>query len=160
MNTTEWINKKLGVDIAEPQYESVRNFLYIWNIFENKILDNHTGENSIASLSLSNISLIDSQINYFYNFSRDRYVSNVKIKDNFYKLRIRSSQLKNDIESILIRPESELQEKLKACLVIVYRYRCNLFHGNKSLYKLWNQVELFEYSNVLLISIIDTFNKE
>lgn len=47
-----------------------------------------------------------------------------------------------------------VREKLIVCLLIVFRYRNNLFHGNKWTYRLEGQHQNFEHATQLLLAVI------
>jgi hypothetical protein len=48
---------------------------------------------------------------------------------------------------------------LDAALIIVLRYRNNLFHGIKWQYKLFGQLDNFETANAILMKTLDRYGR-
>ena len=59
------------------------------------------------------------------------------------------------VEAVLNGNEISPEKVLLAILMIVYRYRNNLFHGEKSIRDLPNQIDNFRNANQLLMVFME-----
>jgi uncharacterized membrane protein YecN with MAPEG domain len=55
--------------------------------------------------------------------------------------------------------ETSSEKVLLAILIIVFRYRNNLFHGEKSIYKLQNQIDNFRNANQFLMLFMEKWKE-
>ncbi len=59
------------------------------------------------------------------------------------------------IEKVLLGKEEDQTAIIKALILIIYRYRNNLFHGEKEIASLPNQQENFDYANNFLMTCLE-----
>lgn len=130
----DWLTNHLEADSnsVEEYFKNnnVTGFLIIWTLFEQKIFRGYIKFSDINSFSkknkdlISTESILDENFVHFHNrYQNLRYFKNLIHKER-----------KADIEQIRITSVEELdnEEKLKFLLYVVYRYRNNIFHGNKA----------------------------
>jgi len=126
-NLKIWIAKYDEVRAEEVesyfQNANVTGFLIIWTIFEQKKFGGLVKYNSLKSLLPFDTSSLSEQIAHFH----DRYKC-PKLYDN-----LKQSDSKPEIDDIIKKSIGELtqQDKCLFLLYVVYRYRNNIFHGNK-----------------------------
>ena len=58
---------------------------------------------------------------------------------------------------VLAGRETDPTKIFLAMLIIIYRLRSNLFHGEKSVYELPGQVENFRMANQVLMTFLDRY---
>lgn len=151
-----------STDLKTEGIDRVRNFTLLWNLFEtfacNKSADNNSISNAVELInSRETIStkLIEDHLEYFSN----RYFNTDGTqKDIFNGLKFRDGNndqaVKERVRLVLTKEEDDPQEILKALLFILYRFRNNLFHGEKEVIKLNGQIDNFMVANDLLTKIL------
>ncbi len=147
----KWIREKYNVELSDDIIESIKNFTLLWNIFENRILERHFTTDKLEGWI--NGKVLDFEpftISYEYFKSRyllERYRFDILFPD--------TSNDRDRVYSILENQESPNNDKMYALGVIAYRFRNNLFHGNKTMGELPNQNENFIHINEILRQFLD-----
>ena len=151
-----WINERIINDqnneIGDDDVDVIRDFTLLWNLFEALCFGNNVNMREIYSLIDSKIDLFEetgyqNTFDYFYN----RYKNDVP--------KLNALNLRNSEELVTKVLDDEYQDKknkLKFVMAIIYRYRNNLFHGEKNVRYLGLQKENFEKTNELLMYFIET----
>lgn len=148
--STKWLECYLHVDINKPEFDELRNFLLLWNLFEAELFscDFRRNKNKV----IKKLQFDELLLNEVFIFMQNRYS-----KDNvrFSKLKIRTKKERTKILQILQGGMISNEEKIYVVMTIIYRYRNNLFHGNKTIANAAGQTEMFEMANKFLISCLD-----
>ncbi|MFH6958921.1 hypothetical protein ACHRV1_16095 [Flavobacterium aquidurense] len=152
----EWINDRFGTNFSEVDLSSVKDFSLIWNVFENVVCQNNF---SIARTEeVIKNSLIDStEFNSYLEYFKNRYVSNGTFTNRFQYLHFRNNDRRNLVEDVLLGNNTKNNDIILALLIIVYRYRNNLFHGIKRIQEIDKQRENFENANGVLKTLLNHF---
>jgi len=159
-NELEWISGFLSFrqKLTGEDIESVRNFSLLWNLFEGLVCNKHASvaalENAVSDMQERHklrIEDYDKFLKYFAN----RYIENGEINHRFGRLNLRQGDRRELVEAVLKGNETAPEKVLLAILIIVYRYRNNLFHGEKSIYDLPNQIDNFRNANQLLMVFME-----
>lgn len=160
----EWIMTFFdnSVDLRIEGIDRVRNFLLLWNLFETFACNKQADINSI-SLAVEAINareaiqseLLADHLAYF----ADRYFNaDGSQKEIFNGLKFRNratdQAAKEAVLRTLIKQETNPKENLKSLLFILYRFRNNLFHGEKEVIRLNGQIENFIVANDLLTKVL------
>jgi len=157
-NVIQWINEKIINseinNIDKDDIDAIRDFTLLWNLFEALCCNKFADMNIIYRLINDKIELfneIDYQdiFDYFYN----RYENDI---NKFNKLNIRSRDQRILVEKVLNNEYEDKENRLKFIMVIIYRYRNNLFHGEKNMAHIRYQKENFEKTNEFLMYFIET----
>jgi hypothetical protein len=165
----DWIMRFFdnGVELKSEGIDRVRNFSLIWNLFETFACNKYADINSItAAVETINsrqqiqYELVSEHLQYF----ADRYFNvDGSQKDIFNGLNFRSSRTdqvaKQAVIKVLTKVESNPKEILKALLYILFRFRNNLFHGEKEVVKLNGQIDNFIVANDLLTKVLEIMKK-
>lgn len=163
-NELEWIENFLGLQgkLHGNDLESIRNFSILWNLFEGLVCNRSASvgrlEGAVSNLQHNNqlnIADYDSFLQYFTN----RYIENDEINFRFDRLRLRANDRRELVEGVLKGIETDPQSVLLAILIIVYRYRNNLFHGEKNIRDLPNQTDNFRNANQLLMVFMEKWKE-
>lgn len=156
-NVVKWINEKIINDgtskIDTNDIDEIRDFALLWNLFEDLLCSNNANMSKIDTLIDSKIDKFNEleyqdTFQYFYN----RYKSN---DEKFNALRLRDPQ-KNLVKKVLNDEFTDKNNKLKFIMAVIYRFRNNLFHGEKNMRYISLQKENFEKANIFLMYFIDT----
>lgn len=159
-NELEWISSYLSFErkITENDIESVRNFSLLWNLFEGLICNKNASisalENAVSDLHDRDRLKIDDYDKFLKYFTK-RYIENGETSHRFDRLNLRHGDKPELVAAVLKGNETTPKKVLLAILIIVYRYRNNLFHGEKSIYDLPNQIDNFRNANQLLMVFME-----
>ncbi|WP_374949580.1 hypothetical protein [Mucilaginibacter sp.] len=166
LNEAEWLSDFLQIDLKEATLEGVKNFTLLWNLFETfacgkeaKITTIRDFVVGLESTGMVDEDLVKNHLLYFAN----RYVD-IEGKPTilYHGLLFRSGQevqAKSDVWSVLIGENKDPLKQLEAILFIIFRFRNNLFHGEKVVARLDEQVENFKQANCLLMSLLSLMQK-
>lgn len=152
---TERLNKVISkifcdsIDVSAPEYEEVRNFMYLWNLFENKFFNksyDYTLPDDFKHLIVDQ-RVIEDTLNYF----KSRYKNDTKFK----KLHLRGNDKPEQVRDVLNEIRIGTEDKLQVINTVIYRYRCNLFHGAKEIQSLWKQKDNFIHANKYMLACLE-----
>ena len=155
LKSTLWIEKYLKqklsqeVSLDEERYLEVRNFVFLWNVYEREFLENKCSVGKVWS----NYGVFEpeqSVLNEYYAFLVKKYSSEVLFKR--LKLAWDEGTYESDVKSIISKTSPSSNEKMKVCMLIIWRYRNNLFHGGKEISYIWKQGIIFREANKFLVS--------
>ncbi|TQP65516.1 hypothetical protein [Vibrio cholerae] len=138
---------------------AIQRFTITWSIFEAKFLSYFASVSKICErVDALEADVIDKawfkdELDYFKN----RYIDEHGFTRHFEKLNLRKNDNQPLVEAVLTGKNNDLKDQLKACLIIVYRYRNNLFHGDKWSYAIQGQQRNFNCSVELLKKCITQF---
>ena len=163
-----WIMEFFGNGVnLEPGIDRVRNFSLIWNLFETFACNKNANLNSINDA----VDRIDSRERITQNLTKEhleyfseRYFNvDGSQKEIFNGLHFRDGgrdqAAKEHVKRVLTKIETEPKEILKALLYILYRFRNNLFHGEKEVVRLNGQIENFKVANDLLAKVLEIMKR-
>jgi len=147
-------------ELDQRERDAIADFSLLWSLFELRILDNRGSITALygsvdewASQSSIDENLYAEELQYF----RERYLVAAHHKSNFIGLRIDNPKQVKFIQNVLSEKRSSKSDCLKACLVIVYRYRNNLLHGEKWKHGMEGELSNFHTANSLLMKLLDRF---
>ena len=95
------------------------------------------------------------ELEYFQN----RYVHEGQFTYHFAHLRLRERDNQELVAKVLRNETKDLSEIMMALLIVSYRFRNNLFHGEKWLYKIEDQFRNFSFANKVLMKAVDISEK-
>ena len=134
------------------------HFSLLWSYFEARVLDNCASAKRVADLARYwegrdqlNNAAFDHHLSYF----RERYFRNGTATSHFYDLRFRQNDRLDLVEAVLKGENTNRSDCIAALLIIVFRLRNNLFHGNKWDYGLQGQLNNFTHANEILMRALD-----
>lgn len=110
--------------------ERATTFLLIWPIFENELFNGYCRKGLLASKIKDIVSVFNDDIEKMAKHFHDRYHNNKRYYHNLIhndKYDDFSSIISNEYETL------DNESKLLMLLYIVFRYRNNIFHGNKGI---------------------------
>jgi hypothetical protein len=144
-------------DLSEKECDAVTNFSLLWMVFESKILNMDGNATSITNAvdAWSNAGLLsendyDDALAYF----RKRYFAEGDFTHHFDNLHLKNNDITRLVRSVLDGTNNVPRDRVLAILIIIYRYRNNLFHGVKWQYQLKDQFDNFNHANRVLMQIL------
>jgi hypothetical protein len=148
-----WINHRFGINLDENDLVSIKDFSLIWNIFENSVCNNHYSVQQVGQTIASrlfNIADFQPQLDYFKN----RYVANGATNTRFDNLHFRANDRKESVRQVLLEQVNTVPEIILALMIIVGRFRNNLFHGIKDIQVIDQQKTNFDNANAFLKALL------
>ena len=167
-NVIEWLNDFAGLTdserlLDEETLRPILAFVLMWNLFESSACQRNASRQKIKEVAeyLQEEGIIKrEEISEFLDYFAARYLRNGQENRRFPFLRFRSSSDRQFVRNVLSRPNDfQESELLTAILMIVYRYRNNLFHGEKWVYSLRDQAENFSIANRVLAWVLESLNE-
>ncbi|MCJ7553556.1 MAG: hypothetical protein MUO34_06690 [Ignavibacteriaceae bacterium] len=159
----DWLNIHFPnvPDFNRDKITAVTDFSLMWNLFESEL--GHNGMNIQRISQIAQIIADKSSGNNFYNdyyqYFKTRYTIDKKTTNEiFNKLAFRPNDQKDFVATVLKSEDQNAENIIKAILIIIYRFRNNLFHGEKELHNIHTQYENFNWANSFLAEIL-TINK-
>jgi hypothetical protein len=165
----EWIKNFFdnGVELNNEGIDRVRNFSLLWNIFEtfacNRRADITTISTAVDTINEKEkitTDLISEHLSYF----KERYFNeDDSPKELFEGLKFRLGRsdraAKQKVTETLTEKIDNPTENLKSLLFILYRFRNNLFHGEKEVIRLNGQIDNFTVANDLLTKVLSIMKR-
>jgi hypothetical protein len=155
-----WVKKYFGLSPNAKNLDETNNslgFVWLWSIFESEYLkDSRTNKPYNEQLIELSTSFPVSKIGVdgIYGFLHNRYFQHGETT-TFYKNLKFDPQLSQQLRAILQKTKPLESEKLKFVLLVIFKFRCNLFHGRKDPL-LWNRFDkVFYQINRFLSEFLD-----
>ena len=158
-NAESWIAQHcLGGEVLDAQtVRVISNFTLMWNLFEATICDTNANVKCfeqvaeyIARNNRPTLGITDG-----IQFWKSRYWSATKFNSRFEKLNFRKADRRKFVEEVLCGAKSDIESQIVGTLIIIYRLRNNLFHGEKDVRELNNQVSNLDTANKALASVLE-----
>jgi hypothetical protein len=144
--------------LKRSEREAIAYFCLLWSLFEAQQLKHAASASSIVE-HVKQWELqgrLDAQL--FHNpltyFTR-RYFSTGEFTHLFYDLNFRPHDRRLLVENVLRGANQDARDSVIALLLIIYRLRNNLFHGDKWDSGLKNQEENFTNANHVLMRALE-----
>ncbi|WP_139362383.1 hypothetical protein [Hymenobacter sp. CRA2] len=161
-NVFSALQYKLGASapIEQDDIDAISSFTILWNIYEDKFYEKSYNIDDMldkVEQGKINISDVDYYIKYFYN----RYFVEEQGAGKFTKLKLSTKagkafiNVKLLVERVLTT-SSRKEHKIKAILSIIHRLRNNLFHGEKSMSNIHDEIKPVHIANKCLLDIIQS----
>jgi len=166
----EWLREYFGEpNLKEEKLKPILHFSLLWNLFEHTY---YTDRDRLTPNTLNQLSVLsydkvaDEELEAIFLFFKKRYLSNDVFNSNFenLKLNIRPYDQSMSDEEFCKRTLKDenpsKQDKNKCVLIIIYRFRNNLFHGRKNPLRLNIYEEPFQKINKYLTHFINRTAKD
>jgi len=137
--------------LSDREKMAVVDFALLWSFFESRCLDNNANMGRIRYYvrhlpeTLGASQVVQDLADYF----KARYIENGGYSFRYQRLHLERSQNPEEVSRMLLG-KGDSRETLAGCLGIIFRFRNNLFHGEKWEYELQEQQDNFERSTALL----------
>jgi len=159
IDTIDWLEHYVlrvtenPIDMHSKQFQQIRDSPLIWNVFEAKFFDKDCCVDDVWKKT--ELAPRESITNEAFLFFKSRYTEGDNTNDSFESVNL-LDRYKEKVQNILCSVSPSIEDKNRVCRMLIYRYRNNLFHGEKELYSLENQIDLFTIMNAYLIDLIDS----
>lgn len=141
-------------DLSNGERAALADFAICWTVFESRLFDCSVNAARIKEkvegwLGASEVSndWFAAHLDYF----KERYTKDGDIGDRFRHLHLRENDDPDLVRHVLVGEDQVVASQLTACLIVVYRYRNNFFHGHKWAYQFRDQQQNLEHATDLII---------
>lgn len=157
----DWLNANAPgfAHLSREERDAITDFSLLWSLFENRILATQGNADAICNATARweadgqlDAALFKDELVYF----KQRYF-NPGFTHHFDGLRLNEGPHKLMVRSVLDGSDQNLRNCYSASLIIVLRYRNNLFHGVKWKYEFEGQLDNFSNANSLLMKALDRY---
>lgn len=157
INELQWLNSKMNTSIKLRDIESILNFTLFWNLFEETYFGTEFSVSKISKLlqKKNHLKMVD-ETNEMLTFFQERYLDSGVLNIKYSSLELRDNDNPDLVERVITGREKDDCKKSIAIIIIISRFRNNLFHGIKEYHEVITQNEVFSYMNCYLSKIMDT----
>ncbi len=160
MNVIDWLHDNAPgfCDLSDVERDAIMQFSLLWSLFEAKALKTRGNANAIRAVAeqwADQGLLVDDSFSPELAYFQNRYYANGAFTNHFARLRLPQGNQLDSVKKVLQSDDANLAEIAAALLIIVYRFRNNLFHGEKWADKFRGQCENFNHANAVLMQAIE-----
>lgn len=144
--------------LPEQDRAAIFNFTFLWSLFEAQIMGRFARANLIRAkvdewraAGTLDADQYEAELSYF----RQRYFDNGTFTYHFLHLKLRPADQPDLVRSVLDGSNNDSHDRLLTVLMIVWRFRNNLFHGEKWAYRLQGQLQNFTHANAILMRLLE-----
>lgn len=159
-----WLNARAPGfrDLPDRDRHAIFDFAFLWSLFEAQIMEKSARADRIrekvdvwATEGTLDGSLYEEEIAYF----RNRYFANGALTDHFPFLNLRPADHLSIVQSVIEGANDCPRDRILCLLMIVWRLRNNLFHGEKWAYQLRGQLDNFTQANNVLMKVLERYGR-
>lgn len=144
--------------LSSEERRAIRDFSVLWSLFEGVQLGARGNAKTLEAFAVrhqTNGTLALQRFQMSISYFRRRYYNGSTFTPQFAHLHLRSNDSKPLVERFLRNQSTTDAEILTALLIVVYRFRNNLFHGVKWAYGAQGQLNNFRHANDVLMTAMD-----
>lgn len=144
--------------LGAEERDVLMHFSLLWSLFEGEVVHTSASVNSIGQTVTrwDQAGLLTAETFAVENaYFKDRYFANGELTYRFGHLHLERSGNPQVVRDVLSGHDASSASIAAAMLIIVLRYRNNLFHGEKWAYELREQRDNFAHANAILMRAID-----
>ncbi len=159
LNGVHWLEEQVAEfgNLKDEEKSEIIDFCMLWSFFEGRYLNENGNVNSIREFATKfekNGGFTKLKLDECVKYFVDRYVADGEFTHSHESLYLEKSGNPPEVNQMLKEVSSTTSEKLIGCLVIIYRFRNNLFHGVKWQYNFLGQLDNFTHANKLLMKLM------
>ena len=159
LNVLDWLNSYYNnsTNFSDEKINAVRDFSLLWNLFESKLGKRHINIQILSNIAYSIYRSCNQQDFYtpYLQYFQRRYLNEGNnVNQLFLQLVFRPNDRKELVESVLKQTERNPVKIIEAILIIIYRLRNNMFHGEKELHNIHTQYDNFNNANRFLAELL------
>ncbi|MCB9397379.1 MAG: hypothetical protein H6510_06165 [Acidobacteria bacterium] len=150
--TLEWLSIKVSgfAKLTEDELDAIDDFSFLWNLFEGKIMNRRCDlpliRNYVQQLEeRGGLEILE--VEWYVRYLRNRYLKDGDVTDYYYGLNLGVHNNTKEVLETLRNEDASKLVKVIGCLIVIYRLRNNLFHGEKWQYHLQDQLTNFVQEN-------------
>lgn len=160
----QWLSAKAPgfQTLPEADRDAIFNFTFLWSLFEAQVMGNFARADLICTkvdewrdAGTLEPDQYGAELAYF----QQRYYANGDFTHHFPHLHLRPADQPGIVQSVLDGSNTDPRDRLLTALIIVWRFRNNLFHGEKWAYQLQGQLLNFTHANAVLMRVLERYGQ-
>lgn len=160
MEPTQWLERYVPGfrELSAEERNAISDFALLWSLFEARALNSGASAKSIVALVRkwsSDGGLGADAFHDTLHYFRGRYFPHGKPSEHFQGLHLRPNDNPQLVLSVLSGNSIEADDCIAVVLIIIYRFRNNLFHGIKWAYGIRDQLDNFNWANAALMLALE-----
>ncbi|MGE0132406.1 MAG: hypothetical protein AB7U82_30355 [Blastocatellales bacterium] len=144
--------------LSATERSLLTDFALLWSLFEGEVLKAaasvNTIEQTVQRWNQAGL-LLPQTFAAAADYFKERYFAEGVFTYRFDHLHLDRSGNPQVVRNVLSGQDAAPESIASALLIIVYRYRCNLFHGEKWTYQLQEQEQNFSHANEVLMRAVE-----
>tara|TARA_R110001606_G_scaffold8255_2_gene36165 strand:+ start:7737 stop:8246 length:510 start_codon:yes stop_codon:yes gene_type:complete len=157
-----WLRDKApGFDqLSDDELEAISDFSLLWSLFEARILNFSGSARAICravddwrASGVFDAEVLNEELAGF----RQHYFANGDFTHHFDHLHLRDNDFEQVVRAVIDGTDNDPRDRVVAILIIVFRFRNNLFHGVKWQYNLAGQKANFAIANATLVKVLERY---
>ncbi|MBM1556218.1 hypothetical protein JQV19_06090 [Sulfitobacter mediterraneus] len=144
--------------LSNEEVNAISDFSLLWSLFEARILNTRGSARAICdavdgwlNAGVLDIQVLAPELAYF----QQRYFADGDFTYHFHHLHFRNNDQQALVEAVIEGSNTNPRDQVAAALIIVFRFRNNLFHGVKWQYQLADQLGNFTAANNALMKVLE-----
>lgn len=140
-------------NLSQDERDAIDDFSFLWSLFEGTEMNRHCSVQTIRQYVINldqQGRLLNFDCDMYLGYLKDRYFKNGQLTEYFPHLHLERNHNPTEVMEALSIEDATKIVRVIGCLIVVYRLRNNLFHGEKWLYQLQDQKNNFTYANEFL----------
>jgi hypothetical protein len=160
MDPISWLETHVAGfrELSIEERGAITNFSLLWSLFEGGALRTNASARGILVLTHEWAARDVLRPEIFaraLEYLRLRYFPDGQESEHFRHLHLRGNDSPALVRSVLNRENQDPADTVAAILIVIYRFRNNLFHGRKWDYQLRGQLGNFEMANDTLMLALE-----
>lgn len=157
--TLEWLSMKVPgfANLSPEERDVIDDFSFLWSLFEGKVMNRRCDlpriRNYVQQLEEQG-GLEVLEVEQYVGYLRNRYFRDDDVTGHYHGLNLDVHNNTEEVLETLRNEDAQKAVKLIGCLIVIYRLRNNLFHGEKWQYNLEGQLDNFTQANLFLKSLL------
>jgi hypothetical protein len=144
--------------LTQEEQDAITDFALLWGLFESRVLNSRGSAAAICDAVAQwhangtlDATLFDTELTYF----KSRYHPHQEFTHHFDNLLLRGPDRTPIVRAVLAGTDHDPANRAATALIVVFRYRNNLFHGVKWQYELAGQLGNFTNANQILMKALE-----
>lgn len=158
--TSAWLAGKAPEfsQLQPDEKSAIYDFSLLWSIFEGSKLSCNCNVRKLRQF-VSQVKqrgcLGNFNIDEYVQYLQSRYYVDGSFTHHYEQLHVDRSGNPSEVLDMLCNDRCSKEKQLIGCLVVIFRLRNNLFHGEKWQYQIQGQLNNFQYANEFLRNLMD-----
>lgn len=159
MTPTDWLEEHAPGfhELTRDDREAIMLFVFLWSFFEFEVLNTQGNVKALVRVTEEWVNAglpVEQSLHPHVTYLQERYCPDGTFSYHFDHLNLRPSDEPDLVRKVLKNDDVRPAEIAAAALIVIYRLRNNLFHGEKWSYALRDQLLNFSHANAVLAHAI------
>lgn len=155
-NEREWLFNRFQTNLDLSNVKSTLYFGLLWNLFEGGVC-NQNFDIQLVRTKISLNNMVPADFSQEFAYFKARYITNGNSNQRFNELNLRSGPngSRELVKNVLTEVNTNSEDIIASLILIVNRYRNNMYHGIKDVSRILEQEENFSNANSVIVKFLD-----